>query len=66
MTFQSVPVKTYEPGGVDRSSFPLTAGLPFSQGELTADEPLAVLDESGRAVPLQTRVMETHEDGSVR
>ena len=66
MTFQSVSVKTYEPGGVDRSSFPLTMGLPFSQGELAADEPLAVLDESSRAVPLQTRVMETHEDGSVR
>ena len=66
MSFRQLVITVYEPGGVDRTSFPLTTGSPFGQGELSADESLAMLDDSGRALPLQTRVMETHEDGSVR
>ena len=66
MSFRQLDITVYEPGGVDRTSVPLTTGLPFSQGEMSAHEPLAMLDDSGGLLPLQTRVMERHDDGSLR
>ena len=55
-----------EPGGAARSSFPLTVGLPFAPGVIPKERTIAVLDSNGQSVPVQTRVLETHRDGSVR
>ena len=66
MAASPIELMTREPALVDRKSFPLTMGLPFATGALPVNVPLSIEDETGRPLPLQTRVMETHEDGSVR
>ena len=55
-----------EPGGVTRTAFPLTVGIPFAPGVLAKGGSVGVVDSSGRAAPVQTRVLESHRDGSVR
>ena len=67
-----VNIITEEPGGLYRRQFPLTFGLPFSKGVLTSREglpsreDLAIYDDKGSSLPLQTRIMEKHDDGSIR
>ncbi len=61
-----IELTAFEPGGTARVDFPLTVGIPFKQGALSPQAPISVLDEKGRARPVQARVMETHPDGSVR
>ena len=63
---EQITLTAAEPSGLNLQSFPLTVGLPFRQGVLPADESVAILDGTGQSIPLQTRVMETHQDGSVR
>ncbi len=65
-SLQSLELVTMEPGGAEREGFPLTVGVPFAKGVLSANDPVAILDPSGNLQPVQTRVMETHDDGSVR
>jgi len=55
-----------EPGAVDRRNFPLTVGLPFRRGLLPAGDPVTIVDGTGTPQAVQTRVMETHVDGSAR
>ena len=62
----SVALTTSEPGGLERTAFPLTVGVPFARGVLPGDRPVALLDEQQRPRAIQTRVLERHEDGSVR
>lgn len=64
--FKAVKLLVYEPGGVDREGFPLTVGLPFSAGALWPKDGLAVTDSAGKSLPIQSRVLESHPDGSVR
>ena len=65
-SFSDVKLFVYEPGGVDREAFPLTVGLPFAPGALLPEAPLTVTDSADKDLPLQTRIMEKHTDGSVR
>jgi hypothetical protein len=44
----------------------VTTGVPFAEGALPANQPITLQDEQGRPVPMQSRVMESHGDGSVR
>src|SRR4249920_1449690 len=62
----SVALTTSEPGGLERTAFPLTVGVPFARGVLPGDRPVALLDEQQRPRAIQTRVLERHQDGSVR
>ncbi len=55
-----------EPGAVGRRNFPLTVGLPFPRGLLPAGDPVTMFDGTGAPQAVQTRVMETHVDGSAR
>ncbi len=64
--FRSIELIAVEPGGADRRAFPLTVGLPFAEGVLSPKDPVSILNESGDPQPVQARVMETHDDGSVR
>ena len=61
-----VELRAYEPANVDRRRFPLTVGVPFAPGALSADDPIAIENIDGGLRPVQKRVMETHGDGSVR
>jgi hypothetical protein len=63
---KTVELTTDEVSGNHLNGFPLTVGLPVPPGALPAGEPLAILDASGEAAGVQSRVLETHEDGSVR
>ena len=61
-----VELRAYEPANVDRRRFPLTVGVPFAPGALSADDPIAIENIDGGLRPVQKRVMESHGDGSVR
>ncbi len=63
---KSIELIAREPANVRRKAFPLTVGVPFAKGVLGVNQPLALLNRADETVPLQNRVMETHEDGSVR
>ena len=63
---RSIEIFTRETAETDRRQFPLTTGLPFAKGALGTDTPVTICDEAGNDLPLQTSVMETHDDGSVR
>ena len=63
---KSIELIATEPGGTDRTGFPLTVGVPFARGVMPAGEPVALVDEFGTPHPLQARVMEAHDDGSTR
>ncbi len=63
---ERIKLTTSEPGGPRRRAFPVTTGIPFAPGALAADQPIAIQTEAGQAQPLQTRVLETHHDGSIR
>ena len=53
-------------GDVARTHWPVTSGVPFAQGTLPDAAHLALLDEAGQAVPLQTNILARWPDGSVR
>jgi len=55
-----------EPSGVARQGWPVTSGVPFAQGALKAPDASALFDADGRELPLQTEVLATWPDGSVR
>ncbi len=46
-----------EPCGAPRRRWPVTQGVPFARGELPVGQPVALFDDSGKAVPVQTRVL---------
>jgi hypothetical protein len=45
---------------------PVTCGIPWPRGTLADPSALRLLDEQGRAVPLQARALDRWADGSVR
>ncbi len=61
-----IGITVREPDGVERRRWPLTVSVPFARGALVASAPLAVRDEAGTALPIQTRPLATWPDGSVR
>jgi len=61
-----VTLTVREPAGLARRQAPVTTGLPFAPGKLAKGVPLKLLDSSGKEVPLQTRVLATWPDGSVK
>lgn len=61
-----VPLTLTEPAGVARSNEIVTSGLPFPMGALKTVSQLRLLDEEGRAVPLQVQATATWRDGSVK
>ena len=62
----SIELTASEPSNVFREAFPLSVGVPFAKGVLKANQPVALVNQADDAVPLQSRVMETHNDGSIR
>ncbi|UCG57048.1 MAG: hypothetical protein JSU70_19560 [Phycisphaerales bacterium] len=62
----SVRLSVQEPSGVSRSGWPVSSGVPFAQGALRDTGYIALLDNDGRETPLQTEVLASWPDGSVR
>ena len=44
----TIPITVEEPSGVDRQSWPVTSGIPFAQGILTAVDQVALMTDSGK------------------
>ena len=42
-----------EPGGVDREMWPITQGVPFTEGELERGDPVRVVADDGKELPAQ-------------
>jgi hypothetical protein len=61
-----VRLSVEEPSGVERKQWPVTSGIPFAQGALRDEQTTALLDATGREVPLQTETLVRWPDGSVR
>jgi hypothetical protein len=55
-----------EPSGVDRVDWPVTSGIPFARGEVQQTEHIALYDDLGRELSLQTEVLARWPDGSIR
>ena len=56
----------HEPSGVARSRWPLTAGLPFAQGELRDSTQVTIADAKGQLLPACAAPLATWPDGSIK
>ena len=61
-----IAVSVREPDGIPRAHWPLTFSVPLARGALSAGASLVVRDETGGALPVQTRPLSRWPDGSVR
>lgn len=48
------------------AAHPVTFGVPLVQGSLSPDQTVAIRTADGTQIPVQSRVLEQHDDGSVR
>ncbi len=61
-----VTVTVREPAGIPRQHWPLTFSVPYARGALRKDETVSVRDDTGAALPVQSRALSTWPDGSTR
>ncbi|MBX3027731.1 glycoside hydrolase family 127 protein [bacterium] len=61
-----IAVTVREPDGVERHHWPLTFSVPWPRGALQRSDAVAVHEEGGAALPVQTRVLASWPDGSTR
>ncbi|HIQ21990.1 MAG TPA: hypothetical protein EYH34_12270 [Planctomycetes bacterium] len=62
----TVKITVEEPTGVARHGWPVTSGIPLSQGVLSDPSACALFSASGSEVPLQSEALARWPDGSVR
>jgi len=48
-----------EPGGIERTSWPVTQGIPFAEGELRPGDPIRIVSEAGEVLPSQAICLAT-------
>jgi hypothetical protein len=60
------PIGVEEASGLARDAWPVRVGVPFAAGVLARGAPVALSGPDGKAVPVQTSVMGTWLDGSVK
>ncbi len=65
-TITEVPLILKNPSGAEKVSVPLTFGVPFPEGKVSAKLQFSLKGANGAALPLQTEVTGTWEDGSVK
>ncbi len=61
-----VPIGVEEGAGVARTGWPVRAGVPFAQGMAKKDAAFTLVSPEGKNVAVQTEVMATWMDGSVK
>ncbi len=59
-------IRARETGGVRRRAEPVSTGVPLPPGRVRAPEQLALVDDQGRRIPVQTQVLDRWPDDSVR
>jgi len=62
----TLPIGVEEASGIARQAWPVRVGVPFAQGVLTPGRSIRLTSPGGESVPVQTHVMGTWPDGSVR
>ncbi len=62
----NLTAKLCEAAGVARARSPMTAGLPFSAGELQNPEQIVVRDQQDHLIPCHVKTLATWPDGSIR
>ncbi|MBN2296050.1 MAG: hypothetical protein JXM70_26700 [Pirellulales bacterium] len=62
----AISIVVAEPSGVARTAWPVTSGIPFGQGVLQKPGDVALFDEKGNEIPLQTETLARWPDGSIR
>jgi len=55
-----------EPSGLKRLKWPVRGGIPFARGVLRDAGKVRLIDEHGRPVPVQTKVLATWPEGDVK
>lgn len=60
------PLRIREVGNIARASEPVRFGVPLPRGLVRNPQDLCLEDSSGKALPLQARVLASWSDGSVR
>ncbi|MBU4259948.1 MAG: hypothetical protein KKI12_00250 [Proteobacteria bacterium] len=61
-----VPIIIEETAGIDRTNEPVTVGIPFPKGLLTDTSGLCIVDPDAGHLPLQTQVLATWHDDSLK
>ena len=61
-----IPMHIADPSGVARQAWPMSWGVPFSEGQLKSDRNLRVLDAKGKELPSYADARATWPDGSVK
>ncbi len=61
-----ISLSVVEPTGIARTDWPVTSGIPIGRGELTDPGSVRLFTEAGKPLPLQTRLLGSWPDGSVR
>ncbi len=63
---EALKLTVAEPSGVPRRGWPVTSGVPFKQGALKDHRATSLVLADRRELPLQTEVLASWPDGSVR
>ncbi len=61
----SVPLVVKEPSGIERKEWPVTSGVPLPEGALKNPDNVRLISD-GMELPLQTEVLSSWPDGSVK
>lgn len=62
----AIEVRVREPDGIARAKWPLTVSVPFARAVLREAGGLTVKDDTGTALPIQSRALSRWPDGSIR
>ena len=62
----SVKITVEEPSGVKRQGWPVTSGIPMTEGALEDADACALFATDGTEIPLQTEALARWPDGSIR
>ncbi|MBI5742125.1 MAG: hypothetical protein HZA16_15610 [Nitrospirae bacterium] len=62
----SVPIIIEETFGIDRSSEPVSIGIPFSRGNFFDSSCLELVDQGDNRIPFQTESLSLWPDGSIK
>lgn len=61
-----ISLRVAEPSQIARDNWPVTSGVPFAPGALHSTNQVTLHTEDGQPLPLQTEVLSSWPDGSIR
>lgn len=61
-----IKLELEEPSGIQRSNWPVSRGIPFKEGTLKDPSLVVLLDQNNEPLPIQTRILSSWPDGSIK